>query len=236
VDRRRFLPVAAVAFVAVIVVVGFGRLGSSNSAGVRTASEPVAGEAPTGASDPRPALGDAEPRSSRTREGAVAAATAYALALDNPATFDPDHRAAVLNDIASDASRDELTAAFDEGLGLISSQLNLDADTVEDPGFVWRTVPGGWQLTEFDRAAATVAVWTAGVAIADGRLLAEPGWRTTVVTLAWEREAWRLVGFETRAGPDPGRASTDVGSVARQINAFAPYRHWPETGSRGAGR
>jgi hypothetical protein len=172
----------------------------------------------------------------RTREGAVAAATAYALALDNPNIFDAGYRLAVLEEIAAAATRAELVAAFDEGLGLIGSQLHLDAEVVSDPGFVWRAVPGGWQVSDYDRTSASVGVWTAVMAIADGRLLVQPSWRTTEVTLVWERGGWRLVGFHTGPGPDPTLLSADAGAVARQINAFEPYRHWPDSDAGEVGR
>lgn len=234
-DRHHLPRLAALAAVMVLVVLGLGRLAASDSVN-DPAFRPGAVAPPTGAAGPQATTERAESRSLRTREGAVAAATTYALALDNGEIFDAVHRAAVLDDIAADATRTELAAAFNEGLGLISSQLHLEEDSFEDPASVWRSVPGGWRLTEYDRNAATVAVWTAVMAIADGRLLAEPGWRTTEVTLAWERDAWRLVGFGTGPGPDPGEAVSDLGSTARRINTFEAYHHWPATGSRGAGR
>jgi hypothetical protein len=239
VDRRRLLHLAVSAAAVLLVVLAVSRLTTSSEADHGpsvdggTAAEAIEAHSarPWADVDDAPDIGFP-----RTREGAVAAATAYALALDNPRILDPDHRAQVLDDVAAEASLTELRAVFDEGLALISSQLHLDAEMSDDLDFVWRAVPGGWRVVAFDRSAATVAVWSAVMAIADGRLLAEPGWRTTEVALVWEREAWRLVGFQTGPGPDPARAQVEAGSVARQINAFAPYRHWPDTQRPETGR
>jgi hypothetical protein len=236
VDRRRLLQLSAAAAAVVLVVLAFGRLTpSSEEHGSRAAGSAIEATEPH-AERPRVEVDvSADSGFPRTREGAVAAATAYALALDNPRILDPDHREQVLADIAAEASLRELQAVFDEGLALISSQLHLDANVVDDLDFVWRAVPGGWRVVAFDRTTATVAVWSAVMAIADGLLLAEPGWRTTEVALVWEREAWRLVGFQTGSGPDPAR-TLEAGSVARQINAFEPYRHWPDTPGTETGR
>jgi hypothetical protein len=235
VDRRRLLQLSAAAAAVVLVVLAFGRLTpSSEEHGSRAAGSAIEATEPH-TEHPQAAEVGADLGFPRTREGAVAAATAYALALDNPQILDPDHREQVLADIAAEASLGELLTVFDEGLAVISSQLQLATDAADDPSFVWRAVPGGWRMVAFDRTTATVAVWSAVMAIADGLLLAEPGWRTTEVALVWERDAWRLVGFQTGPGPDPAR-TVEAGSVARQINAFAPYRHWPDTPGTETGR
>jgi hypothetical protein len=230
VDRRRLLRLLGLGVVAVLIVLAVSRVTSSPvSDGGPAATGPANGEAAaTAAAEPSSPM-ERGAEYPRTREGAVAAATAYALALDNPDILDAGYRLAVLEEIAAEATRAELVTAFDEGLGLIGSQLHLDAEVASDPGFVWRAVPGGWQVSDYDRTSASVGVWTAVMAIADGRLLVQPSWRTTEVTLVWERGGWRLVGFHTGPGPDPMLVSADAGAVARQINAFEPYRHWPDT-------
>ena len=236
-DRRRLLRIACLVVVVALLVLAVSRLASSPA---RDTEEIAAGPAEgtnTALDSTAESSGAADagvyPRS---REGAVAAATAFALALDSRDVFDAGYRRAVLEEVAAEAAWDELVAAFDEGLGLIGSQLHLDTEVSSDPGFVWRAVPGGWQVSEYDRTDATVELWTAVMAIADGRLLVQPSWRTTEVTLTWERGGWRLVGFHARAGPDPAAVPGDAGVLARQINAFEPYRHWPDTSAREVGR
>jgi hypothetical protein len=230
VDRRRLLTVLGLGVVALIALLAVGRFTSSPASDDGPAATGLAdGEAEATAGVEPSRSPDRGAEYPRTREGAVAAATAYALALDNPDIFHPEYRRAVLGEIAAAATRAELVAAFDEGLGLIGSQLHLDPKVASDPGFVWRAVPGGWQVADYDGTSASVGVWTAVMAIADGRLLVQPSWRTTEVTLVWERDRWRLVGFHTGAGPDPTVVSADAGAVARQINAFEAYRHWPDT-------
>jgi hypothetical protein len=235
VDRRRLVLSIALVLAVGAVVVAVARSGFAPPAADSDPEE--AAGAPQQAASSTPSSAQDGPESvpdrglfSRSADGAVAAATAYGLALDGPEVFDTDHRERVLDEVASVRARDELGATFDEGLELIATHLGIDEAKGDDPGFVWRVVPGGWQLRDFDPHAATVAIWAAVVVMADDALLVEPGWRTTEVKLAWEGGGWRLVGFQTEPGPNPtGTAGAPDGvSVGRQINAFAPYRHWPD--------
>ncbi len=236
-DRRHLLRIAGLVAAVALLVLAVGRLASSPARDTEVVAAGPADDMNAATDRPVAAAGMAGAGEyPRSREGAVAAATAFALALDNRDVFDAGYRRAVLEEVAAEEAWAELVAAFDEGLALIGSQLHLDAEVASDPGFAWRAVPGGWQVSEYDRTDATVKLWTAVMAIADGRLLVQPSWRTTEVTLTWERGGWRLVGFHTSAGPDPAAAPGDAGVLARQINAFEPYRHWPDTSASEVGR
>ena len=234
-DRRRLVLVAALVGVAVVIGFSVGRVSSPPSSEAQADDLEVVSEPATSTSDlPASDRPPTDPASyPRTPAGAVAAATAYGLALDGPAVFEPAHRSAVLDAIAADGVRDELAATFADGLDLITSQLDLDQRSAKDPGFVWRVVPGGWQLRAYDRSSATVAIWAAVVVMVDDRLLIEPGWQTSEVELTWERDGWRLVGFRTEPGPNPTFATgPGADPVGQRINEFKPFRHWPDQSDR----
>jgi hypothetical protein len=231
VDRRRLLIAVTVGVVTLLVLLGVGRFTSPPATDRSDPAPPPPPERATSMLE-LPQTGEAptEPGGyPRTAEGAVAAATAYGLALDGPALFDPAHRDPVLDAVAAEDAREDLAAAFYEGAELITSQLGLDRDWVHDPGFVWRVIPGGWQLRDYDRSSATIAIWAAVVVMLDDRLLVEPGWQTSEVELVWERGAWRLVGFRTEPGPNPTFAGgPSIDPVGQRINEFAPFRYWPD--------
>ena len=173
----------------------------------------------------------------RSREGAVEAATSYGLALDGPLLLDASSRSALLRDIASVGARGDLESTLTRGANLIVTNLGLTEDRIDDPGFVWRVVPGDWETRAYDRTRATVAIWATGVVLADGQPLAMPEWRTTEVELVWERDDWRLVGFTSTPGPAPSLAGDGSGrGVAAQIKAFTPYRLTVAEPSAGATR
>ena len=183
--------------------------------------------APDARSDTSRSALDQTPESTgfpRSRDGAVEAATAYGLALDGPLLLDPSSRATLLRDVAADDARADLESTLASGADLIVTNLGLTGDRIRDPGFVWRVVPGGWQLRSYDGTRAMVAIWATGVVLADGQPLAMPEWRTTEVEVVWERDGWRLVGFTTTPGPAPSLAGEVAGDgVATRINAFTPY-------------
>ena len=230
-DRRRSLIAVTVGAVALLVLLGVGRFTSPPATDRPDAAAPPPPERATSTSE-LPRTGEAATESAgypRTAEGAVAAATAYGLALDGPTLFDPVHRSGVLDLIAAEDAREELATTFADGAELITSQLGIDRDSVSDPGFVWRVVPGGWQLRGYDRSSATVAIWAAVVVMVDDRLLVESGWQTSEVQLIWERDDWRLVGFRTQPGPNPAfAAGPSIDPVGQRINEFAPFRYWPD--------
>lgn len=182
-------------------------------------------EAPSG---PGPAVSRSAV-SARDRAGAVEAATGMVVAFDGPDLLDETARRALLDQHASQRARGQLEGVLGEVGSLISERLSLDADDFADAGFVWRTVPAGWRLTEFSPEHAAVDVWSTGLVVAHGLPLTQPSWRTTRVDLVWERDAWRLRGFESQAGPQPPTVggTTAAASQARRINTFHVFRHTP---------
>ena len=166
----------------------------------------------------------------RSRDTAVQAAAALVVAFDGPGLLDSDLRAELLQRHAVSTSRATLERTLGEVADRITGRLGLDAARMREPGFVWRLVPAGWQVRSFDPDEAVVAVWATGVVVAGGLPLAPPGWHTTEVVLRWERDAWRLAGFRSEAGPAPPTVGGTVGagSQARLIRAFRPFRHLPD--------
>ena len=234
-DRRRAVFAIILGVTALLVLVGVGRCTSPPAVDRLDAGLPPP-TAPATSTSEVPGSGDAATGVSdypRTPEGAVAAATAYGLALDGPGLFDPTHRSSLLDEIAAEGAHADLSATFAAGAELIHSELGIDQDSVSEPGFVWRVVPGGWQLRSYGPSGATVAVWAAAVVLVDDRLLVEPGWQTSEVELIWERDGWRLLGFSTEQGPDPAfAAGPGVDAVGQRINEFAPFRYWPDEAHR----
>lgn len=113
---------------------------------------------------------------------------------------------------------------MDAGAEILASQLGLTADVADEPGFVWRSVPAGWQVRQYRGGDATVALWGTGVVVSEGRQLDQPGWFTTEFQLRWERDDWRVVAMETVRGPHPPSAGTAaVSHIGRRIAEFEPF-------------
>ena len=155
--------------------------------------------------------------------GAVAAATAYTVALGGPLLFE-DRLDEALEVAATEDSRDEIEQQFAEGAELLTERLNLDDREVLAP-----TAPAGYRLEDFaEGQRATVAVWAAGFMIA-GEAPVPAGWTTTTVELEWTGDDWKLAGLSSTDGPAPPDEA-DAGAVANTVSEmkrFEPYRHVP---------
>lgn len=231
-DRRRLSTWAVLG--GFVVVFALGLLAGRAISG-RTAEA----DAPDGHSrdEPSSALGAGsdhgrEERSevgfSRDRVGAVEAAASYATRIDGPAFLDEVRRERLLDEFASEAARDELSAGLARAAEVIVARLELTSEVIGDEGFVWWSVPVGWQLVRYSPDEAVVAIWGTGVVVADDRQLDQPGWATVEVTLHWERDTWRLAGLRNEAGPTPPLGGAPrAGQVGRQIAAFEPFAHRP---------
>ena len=160
---------------------------------------------------------------SQDAEGAVAAATAYTVALGGPLLFD-ERLADALTVAATEEARDDLEAQFTQGAELLSERLNLDNAEV-----VATTAPAGYRIDHFvEGDEATVSVWAAGFMIA-GQAPIPAGWTTTTVDLVWADGDWKLAGLRSTDGPEPphpGEAGAVVQTI-EQVGRFEPYRHLP---------
>jgi hypothetical protein len=167
----------------------------------------------------------------RTRRGAVAAATAFAVALDGPEVLDEVQRTRTIQAIAAPDAREELASDFADLAELMESRLALDAEVAGSPGFVWRAVPAGWQVRDYSADEAVVAIWGTGVLVMEGRQLEQPGWQTAEVTLRWEDASWRLVSIRSEDGPTPPPAGSEAASlIGEEMNDFEPFEHLPAGG------
>lgn len=229
VSRRQLLSaVAAGGLLMVGAVVGLAIAPDRREATEKNHASASADMSADEATPPHPDQPGVEGRYPRTPNGAVTAATAYVTVLDGPSLVDPQTRAGMLALVAASDARPELEDRFDHLSQLLATRLDLRPDVVTDPGFVWRTVPAGWQLRHYSGSEAVVAIWGTGVLVLEGRQLDQPEWQTTEVTLRWERDNWRLVGFRTQDGPTPPSAGSEaVAVVGRRINEFRGFRYLP---------
>lgn len=165
----------------------------------------------------------------RTAGGAVRTAVALTSAFDGPGLLDERRRERLLDTFVADDARQTLGESLGEVARLITTRLNLDGDDLDHPELVLRSVPAGARVDTFTPDRAVVAIWGTGVVVARGLPLVQPGWRTTEVELAWERNAWRLVAFRSKPGPEPPAVggTSEAELQARLISEFKPLHHFP---------
>jgi hypothetical protein len=156
----------------------------------------------------------------RTRAGAVAAAARAITAFDGDVLLNAARLRAVVGNIASTASRTRLTDAFIQASA--QTRAKLGADTVPRPVIVLRSVPVGYRVEQFSRREATVAIWYVGIVGSGATVEPQQSWRTQVVSLVWERRAWKVNSFESSSGPTPPLSPAGAAEPPGDLFAVIP--------------
>jgi hypothetical protein len=161
--------------------------------------------------------------STRTPAGAVTAAAHAITAFDGAVLLDPVALRATVARVAAAASRERLLAAFESGAAPMRAELR--ADTVPKPVIVLRSIPAGYRIDHYTPDEAVVAVWYVGIVGSGATVEPQQSWRTQLVTLVWERGAWKVTAFESTAGPTPPLAGSHEapGDLFAAIPTFAEF-------------
>ena len=155
-----------------------------------------------------------------TRAGAVAAAALSITAFDGDVLLHPERLRAVVSRIASTSSRARLIEAFSQASA--QTRAKLGADTVPLPVIVLRSVPIGYRVEQFSKREATVAVWYVGIVGSGATVEPQQSWRTQLVSLVWERGAWKVSSFDSSPGPTPPLSTAEAAQPPRDLFAAIP--------------
>jgi hypothetical protein len=156
----------------------------------------------------------------RTRAGAVAAAALAITAFDGDVLLNTARLRAVVDNIASTASRTRLTDAFIQASA--QTRAKLAADTVPRPVIVLRSIPVGYRIEQFSRHEAKVAIWYVGIVGSGATVEPQQSWQTQIVSLVWERRAWKVSMFESSSGPTPPLSPAGAAEPPGDLFAVIP--------------
>jgi len=188
--------------------------GADTSAPTVTAGTPAANPAASAKAGPRSLADGVGVGWARSREGALAAATNYAMVLGDDRVFDTQRRQRAIAVLAAPEARAELQGAWDTAVPLLRRALRLPAaGPVADKVILW-TVPVGYSIERYDGAAARVSIWTAALAGSTTGIPVQNGWGVTTIDLKWVGGDWKEVRATTRAAPTPLPLDTEVPSPA----------------------
>ncbi len=160
----------------------------------------------------------------RTRDGAMAAGTAYIGALDGPAILDEPRLRKTLASISSAESLDGLVRAYEQAARQTRERLGVG--TSPEPVVILRTVPVGYRIDRFTPDAATVSLWRVGIVGSGATVEPQQSWRTEAVSLIWESENWKVASFRSSPGPTPplaASAPTPAGELFVSVPAFEEF-------------
>ena len=215
------------AAVAVVAAGSIGLRACNSSATGRDVGSPAVVEAPPVVLPVGPAaVIDGVPHGwSHDAEGARAAAMAAVSLTGEIATAGFITRSDIIDSIA--------TAEYGPALASLSSSQLVDLSVelgdvgVSPSELVWSEIPLTARIVSADDHRAVVEVWAVLVVGVPGVGAPRQAWRTVTVEVAWERDDWRIDGWDTQPGPTPALAAN---SVVSSVEEIAEVISWPTAG------
>lgn len=155
-------------------------------------------------------------------DGARVAAIAAVSVTGDIATAGFITRDDLIESIASSNYANELAALSSRQLDELS--IELGEASVAPSQLVWSEIPLRARTVSATDRSAVVEVWSVLVVGVPGVGAPRQAWRTVTVRLVWERDDWRIDGWDASAGPTPALASAaEVSSVEEIATVVA----WP---------
>lgn len=155
-------------------------------------------------------------------DGAQAAAVAAVSVTGDIATAGFITRDDLIESIASSDYATELAAQSSRQLDDLS--IELGEAGVAPSQLVWSEIPLRARTVSATDQSAVVEVWSVLVVGVPGVGAPRQVWRTVTVRLIWERDDWRIDGWDASAGPTPALASAASVSSVEEISAVVA---WP---------
>jgi hypothetical protein len=239
------------ALCAVLVVFALGAAFGRSTAGapaVRTSTETsaagqaapagAAGQATQGpasqAAPPMPGVGPARTVDdvpvgyTRTRAGAVAAATNYTAVLSSPLVFDDARRKRAIAMLAAPEAEAALAQAAERSTALLASALRLPKDGGKEA--MLRAIPVAYRVDRYDNNVATVSIWQTSLGGSTTGAPIQQSWGITTVDLRWVEGDWKQTRAVTTLGPVPladDALPTAASELITRTENYEEYRYGP---------
>lgn len=132
------------------------------------------------------------------KQGAVAAAIAYATASQRWLYFTDDQIQAAVSEIATPSAAPRLAKDVVANISMARNQL------AQSSGRIWWLVrPLAWRVDDFRDSQARVSVWTTTILSAARVAAPQSEFVTVTLDLAWIDGDWRVDGVRDTPGPTP---------------------------------
>src|SRR5919108_5050419 len=192
---RRWGPAIPVVVIAIALLAGFvfGRITAPSTVTVRTVplapgSTRVEAGVPIGYE--------------HTRQGAVDAATAYAVTLNGPIVLDASALRAAEEVIATPDYRGPLEEQTAKALQALDSAYGIRSNASMGATAVVRLVPIPYRVESYNPTEARVSIWAVWLIAEEGILAPQQTWITTQLQLRWLGD-WKLSASGSHPGPVP---------------------------------
>lgn len=187
---------------------------------------------PAGAENPGPtSVKDGVPVGyAHTREGAVAAATAYVKVLSSPLILDERSRRAAVTALADPATLQQQLEKLDQSAPAIAQALRLPSGGTGGTPVLLQTIPVRVHVDRYDADTATVSIWQTSLGGTTNGVPVMQRWGTTTVDLRWVDGDWKQVSVSSAAGPVPladDAQPTAASELIGKVNDYEEYEYAP---------
>ncbi|NEA41651.1 hypothetical protein [Streptomyces sp. SID11385] len=164
-----------------------------------------------------------------SQTGAQSAGANYAVALASQAMLTKDGREKLLAQLLVEDQLAPLEARFDSVYSAdFLAKIGLDpkGSPVDGGTYVSRAMPVGTKTTAYTDTEAKVEVWCTSLSGTASKSTTHPvttTWYTTVLTLRWERDDWRIAAFTQKDGPTPVNGDGTVSTSEEIEKAVEEY-------------
>jgi hypothetical protein len=163
---------------------------------------------------------------SRSRAGAVAAATNDGTVLSSTLLFDLPKLRAVERMIYAPASRERLMAEVEQGLAMWNNESKILTNAQKGVPLGVKSIPVAYRVESYSDDLAAIQVWRLWVVGQQGAMTATESWSTTAVTLQWQQD-WKVLDLQSTPGPTPqlGQQPLEGNDLPDQLHGWQEYRH-----------
>jgi hypothetical protein len=219
---RRWGPAIPVVVIAIALLAGlvFGRISAPSTVAVRTVplapgSTRVEAGVPIGYE--------------HTRQGAVDAATGYAVTLNSPIVLDASALRAAEDVIATPEYRGPLEEQTAKALQALDSAYGARSNDGMGATLVVRLVPVAYRVESYNPMEARVSIWAVWLLAEEGILAPQQAWITTQLQVRWLGD-WKLASSGSHPGPVPQPPQQAVDQQSMPLPApltgqYQEYRH-----------
>jgi hypothetical protein len=167
-----------------------------------------------------------------TRDGAIAAATAYQQYLFGNLLLRPDDLRKAVTAVATPDRTDVLIAKFQVASNVLEQRFRMVTAASKGIPTEVLTFPLTTQVMSYDAVNARVRISTCTVLAEQGVVAPTTIWGTVLVTVRRTRDDWQLVDSAVDAGvpsviPTVQGTPTTTPTVPPQLNAFQQYIYSP---------
>lgn len=228
---------AAVGLATISVALGFvlGRGTAPPGEGLRPAPTATPGPSVPPRSGPSIFVAGVPVGYAATRDGAIAAATAYQQYLFGSLLLRPDDLRKAVAAVAAPDRTDALVTKFQVASSVLEQRYQMVTATSKGIPTVFLTFPLTSQVMSYDAATASVRILTCTLLAEQGTLAPSTVWGTVLVTVRRTRDDWQLVDSivdpaAPQLVPTVQGASTTTPVVPLQLNVFQQYIYSPPPG------